>query len=74
MPPNSDLPHGSSLQLMRFWVLCNIVSAVLLWGTLLVVILKAITPAIRNRHKAESAQSALSSVKGNKDVEDALLD
>ena len=53
--------------------LCNIVSAVLLWGTLLVVILKAITPAIRNRHKAESAQSALSSVKGNKDVEDALL-
>ena len=53
--------------------LCNIVSAVLLWGTLLVVILKAITPAVRNRHKAESAQSALSSVKGNKDVEDALL-
>lgn len=53
--------------------LCNIASAVLLWGTLLVMILKAITPAVRNRHKAESAQSALSSVKGSKDVEDALL-
>ena len=53
--------------------LCNIVSAVLLWGTLLVVILKAVTPAVRNRHNAESAQAALSSAKGNKDVENALL-
>ena len=53
--------------------LCNVVSAVLLWGTLLVVILKAVTPAVSNRHKAESAQAALSSAKGNKDVENALL-
>lgn len=53
--------------------LCDIISAALLWGTLLVAILKAVTPAVRNRHKAESAQASLSSIKGNKDVEDALL-
>ncbi len=53
--------------------LCDIISAALLWGTLLVMILKAVTPAVRNRHKAESAQASLSLIKGNKDVEKALL-
>ena len=53
--------------------LCDIVSAILLWGTLLVVILQAVTPAVKNRHKAESALAALSSIKGNKDVVNALL-
>ncbi|MCQ2157990.1 MAG: hypothetical protein MJY53_06340 [Bacteroidales bacterium] len=53
--------------------LCDIISAALLWGTLLVVILKAVTPAVRNRHKAESAQASLSAIKGKKEVENALL-
>ena len=53
--------------------LCDIVSALLLWGTLLVVILKAVTPAVTYRHKSESAQTALSSIKGNNNVRNVLL-
>lgn len=52
---------------------CDIVSAILLWGTLLVLILKVVTPAVRNRHKAESAEASLSFIKGNNDVQNALL-
>ena len=51
----------------------DVASALLLWGTLLVAVLKAVTPVVRNRHAAEAAKAALSSMKGSKDVEEALL-
>ncbi|MCQ2180620.1 MAG: hypothetical protein MJY50_00960 [Bacteroidales bacterium] len=53
--------------------LFDIVSAILLWGSLLVMILKVVTPAVLNRRKAESALARLSSIKGEKDVQNALL-
>lgn len=53
--------------------LLDIVGALLLWGSLLVLILKAVTPAIINRHASEASMAALSTLKGNKSVVEAIL-
>lgn len=51
----------------------DIIGSLLLWGTLLVLIIKAVTPAVKNRHGAESASAALSGIKGDKNVMKAIL-
>ncbi len=51
----------------------DIVYALLLWGSVLVVILKFVTPSVSFRHKAETAGTNLSLIKGNPDVVTAIL-
>lgn len=53
--------------------ICDIIQALLLWGTVLVAILKCVTPAVQNRHNAERARISLSSVKGDKKVIRAVV-
>ena len=57
----------------KTFVPCDIINALLLWGSVLVAILKSVTPSVVYRHKAETALSAQSSVKGNSEVIKAIL-
>ena len=54
------------------FVLIDFIGCCLLWGAVLTVILKFVTPSVKRRHEAEQAKIALATFKGNKAVLEAL--
>ena len=57
--------------LERF-VLIDFISCCLIWGAVLAVILKFVTPSVKRMHEAEQAKVALATFKGRKEVMEAL--